>query len=200
MSKISNLLDKFLKNILKEETIYIGKPPPTPQQKTPTPSPEAIQHAIKSIQGFKTWTPPQEYVDMVNKNSQQYDVPPSLIAAILQNESGFNPKVSDNYSVMESGIKSRDRGMAQISDYWNPDVTDEQAYDPRFSIEYIAKTLRNRQNKYDNWAQSVASYNVGGRVGPHPSRNERGLGPVGEEYLRKAKLNLEDDIIKKYGL
>lgn len=34
---------------------------------------------------------------------------------------------------------SRDRGIAQINDHWHSNVTDKQAFDPVFSIKYVAR-------------------------------------------------------------
>ena len=35
-------------------------------------------------------------------------------------------------------IDPRDRGIAQINAYWNPHVTDAQAFNPRWSIQWMA--------------------------------------------------------------
>jgi len=156
-----------------------------------------------SIPGFKTWNPPQDLSNLIVTNAQKYGVHPAVLAAVLQNESGINPNVNDNNSVMENGKTSRDRGIAQISDYWNPTITDAQARDPAFAIEYAAKTLSENNKVRNNWRQAVAGYNVGlSRTGggAEMGRNERGLGPKGEDYSRKAFMNIDPETLKQLGL
>ena len=44
----------------------------------------------------------------------------------------FDPKIR--------GKKNpKDRGLAQINSYWWPDVSDEEAFNPRFSIKFIVE-------------------------------------------------------------
>lgn len=169
------------------------------QQIQPTQQPTPVQPTNK-IKGFTRGDIDPEFVDLIIKSSEENGLNPALLAGILFQESGINKNVKDNQSVMENGQISRDRGMAQISDYWNPQITDEQAYDPNFAIPFMAKTIKNNLEKTGKLSEAVAAYNVGlGRVGVDPSR-PTGLGPKGQQYLSGVSQNLDPELAKELGL
>lgn len=73
--------------------------------------------------------------------AEEYGVSPKVMHKIIKCESGYNPKA------LGDGGKSR--GLVQIhSDYH--DVSDEEAYDPKFAIEFLAKALR--EGKGNLWS------------------------------------------------
>lgn len=204
---MENLLNA-IRNLLGTKTISYykdangqwieGTPTPTPVPPSPTATPSPASAGF--IQGFRTWRPPSTISNSINSVSRQYNLHPALVAALLQQESGIDPRVKDNVSFDEQGRKSRDRGPAQISDIWHPEITDEQAYDPDFAIQFVAKQLANAYAKYNSWPQAIASYNVGGRVGPSPGRDQYGLGPKGQQYVNSVIKNIEPSVLKELGL
>ena len=166
---------------------------------TPTPAPTAVPSStpipptptpMGQVPGFRTLNPPPQLSGYVLKMAQRYGVNPAILAAILQTESGFNPRAY-NRSVNEGGVPSEDIGIAQINTLAHPGVTRQQAYDPEFSINLAAKILSQNMKSRDGLAQAIASYNVGGRVGSGGGRDERGLGPRGKAYLNKVVKNLD---------
>lgn len=135
--------------------------------------------------------PPQQILDLIHAAAVKHKVDPSLIAAILFNESGFKPNAY-NENVNESGIKSRDRGIAQINDLAHPDITDEQANDPNFAIDFMARKIASDIGFMGNPTLGTAAYNVG-RGGATQRR------PKGKEYLQKVYQNLTPEYAKKLG-
>jgi Transglycosylase SLT domain len=156
--------------------------------------------AMAGVPGFTTWNPPSDIADLIISTAQKHNINPALLAAGLQTESGINPNVQDNTSVLEDGTVTHDRGPAQINDYWNPNITEQQARDMTFATDFMAKRMADNYAKYGNWNHAVASYNVGSRVGPDPSRDANGLGPHGRDYLNAIVKNLGPDIITQLGL
>lgn len=51
-----------------------------------------------------------------------------------------------------------DRGLNQISERWHPNITDEQAFDPVFSIDYTAERLGQARAKYSGKSSALKNY------------------------------------------
>lgn len=91
---------------------------------------------------------------------ERQGLPTGLLLAVLEHESGLNPAAR---SVNQGGSApgSIDRGIAQINDYWHPDVSDEQAYDPSFAIPWAAQFLSQLYQRCGTWKGALSSYNTG---------------------------------------
>jgi len=151
------------------------------------------------IPGFKTWNPPPQLSGLTIRSAQEQGLNPAVLAALIQTESGFNSRAY-NRSVSESGIPSEDVGIAQFNSRAYPNITKEQAYDPNFAIPYAASIVAKNLKQRQDLAQAIASYNVGGRVGPGVGRDERGLGPKGRAYLNKIVKNIDPNVLEQLGL
>jgi len=55
----------------------------------------------------------------------------------------------DEHLTDPDGKPHRSKGIAQINDYWHPEVTVEQAHDVDFSIKFIINGLR--KGKCHEW-------------------------------------------------
>lgn len=65
-------------------------------------------------------------------------------------ESNFNPRAV--------GDGGKSRGLAQIHKPSHPDITDEQAFDPYFAIDFMAKEFKNGNKwKWTCWRNLVQS-------------------------------------------
>lgn len=168
-------------------------PLPTLTPPPPTPTP------MGQIPGFKTWNPPPQLSGLAIKSAQAEKIHPAVLAALIQTESGFNPGAY-NRSVSQEGVTSEDLGIAQLNTAAHPNVTRNQANDPYFAIPYAAKIVAKNLQRRQDLAQAIASYNVGGRVGRGPGRDERGLGPKGREYLNKIVKNIDPKVLSELGL
>ncbi len=51
-----------------------------------------------------------------------------------------------------------DRGLNQISEVWHPEVSDDQAFDPTFSIDFTAKRLGEARAKYSGKGVDIKNY------------------------------------------
>ncbi len=79
----------------------------------------------------------------IEKVSQEYGVSEGLMTYIVQNESRFdNWAVGDQHLVDPNGKPHISRGLVQINQYWNPNVTPREAFDPEFSLRFLAQRLR----------------------------------------------------------
>lgn len=103
---------------------------------------------------------PLEYQSFITKYSKQYDVDPALVAAVIFQESRFNPK-----SVSGAGAQGLMQfmpgtaaTMAKETGRWpNYDI-----FDAETSVEFGAAHLRDLLNKYNgNEELALYAYNTG---------------------------------------
>jgi len=74
--------------------------------------------------------------------SIKYGVPEGVLDYIVRNESTYNPvAVGDTHlKCHRTGEMMRSRGLVQISDCYH-EVTDFEAFNPRFSLDFLARNL-----------------------------------------------------------
>lgn len=93
------------------------------------------------------------YIGYVQKASQTYGVPQDIILAVMQTESGFNPKAHS-----PTGVK----GLMQVtqSTYTGLGFTGDRA-NPENSIMAGTKLLAQNYKQYGNWNDALTAYNAG---------------------------------------
>jgi len=117
---------------------------------------------------------PEEYSSKIVEAANKYGINPSTLAALLAQESwDFDPKYVSGYHTDGTG-----RGIAAIDKTWHPEITDEQAFDPDFSIEWAAKEFARLQKSAGSEFDALRSYNAG-ETGARTSANN------GKDYANK---------------
>ena len=96
------------------------------------------------------------YANTIVTSAAEYDIPPSVLAGLLQQESGFIPT-----AVNTNANGSLDRGIAQINSAAHPNVSDAQAYDPAYAIPWAAKYLAGLIKSCGSVAGGLSRYNTG---------------------------------------
>lgn len=107
--------------------------------------PETILKEIK--------TEKEEMKDIIRRIARKEGVDEELALRVATCESGLNPK-----AIGKNTNGSRDRGLYQINDKWHDYVTDEQAFDPEFSIKFFCDAVKNNNLSWWNaskkcWSQ-----------------------------------------------
>lgn len=87
-------------------------------------------------------------------SSHKKNVPALMLCKQLNLESGFDP-AAVGY------VDPRDRGLAQINSFWHPEISDEQAFDPAFSIPWAANYLSENFKALGDINAALAAHNVG---------------------------------------
>lgn len=105
-------------------------------------------------------TVPAQYIPTIQSSAKANGIAPSLLASLLNQESGFNYEAKHtNY---ENGqVASVDRGIAQINSVAYPQVTDAQANDPYYAIPYAAQILGNHIKTCGTVNGGLEAYNSG---------------------------------------
>lgn len=103
---------------------------------------------------------PSQYVATIQSSAAANGVSPSLLASLLNHESGFNYQAV-NHNYVNGQVASTDRGIAQINNVAYPQVTDAQANDPYYAIPYAAQILGNHIKNCGSVAGGLAAYNSG---------------------------------------
>jgi len=93
----------------------------------PTPIPTPVE-ATTTV-----WTT-EKIKDEISITSNKYGVDPKVVDAVVFCESSYNE------TALGDGGKSR--GLAQIHKDYHPEITDEEAYDPEYAIDFLARNIK----------------------------------------------------------
>ena len=100
---------------------------------------------------------PSGYGDLVAKAAQQYDIPPAILAGLLEQESGYSPEVITGKRLSSSGAI----GIAQFL----PGTAEQMGVDPvnpESAIPGAAKYLRHLMDNYGfDLRTAIYAYNAG---------------------------------------
>lgn len=118
-----------------------------------SPNIDVSQLPTESIQGTPIWADA-----LISQASTQYGIPASLISAVINQESGFNPNASN------VSDKEKSYGLGQINLNAHPEITKAQATDPSFAVNFVAQRLKNMIDKYGLY-EGVQAYNTPGAIG-----------------------------------
>jgi soluble lytic murein transglycosylase len=108
---------------------------------------------------------PLQYEAIIKGHSQQYDLPPALVAAVIYAESGFDPRAKSSAGAL---------GLMQLLPATAQGIADRTGgsrfrprdlYDPELNVRYGSWYLSNLRTKYADHPQALelalAAYNAG---------------------------------------
>jgi hypothetical protein len=104
---------------------------------------------------FSSLTKSETVAKAILDNAIGHDVPASLAFAIAYEESKFNPRA------LNENANSTDRGLFQLNSLTFPEMTDGQAFDPRFNAQEGVKYFRHVLDISGNEVSALAMYNAG---------------------------------------
>lgn len=94
-----------------------------------------LDENTQEVVEIKVLTQEKKMIQIITEVASQENFDnPELLLAIAKAESRFNPNIRGEQD-------SRDRGLYQINSYYNPNVTDECAFDPWCSTEWTISEL-----------------------------------------------------------
>lgn len=142
----------------------------------------AVTYAVPSAPSFRLTRPPaptavaQPFEPLVQEHAARHSLRPDLVRAVIQVESGFNPRATSPKGAM---------GLMQLMPATARELGVRNAYDPADNIRGGTAYLRQLLDKYDGSEElALAAYNAGsGAV----DRYGRQVPPYREtkDYVRK---------------
>jgi len=187
-----NINAKTEKRLTGKELGEFKQPARKEQVLTPTPENEQADTYI----GLSQKKPEGEIGKQVINTSKKHSMRPELISAMLWQESGY--KTDARNGTKETGI---DRGIAQINSKAHPDVTDGQADDPEFAINWLGKEFASNLKHFDgDINRAIAAHNVGRGGANNKGDTPSGLGPRGQKYVDNVSRNLTKELRLKLGI
>lgn len=101
------------------------------------------------------------YDATVKAAAEKHGNPPDLLWGQIMHESSFNPKCRSSNKDSHGNVTSVDRGIAQINSVAHPEVTDAEADNPDWAINWMAETMAANFKRYQNWKHALVAYNAG---------------------------------------
>lgn len=108
-------------------------------------------------------TSPQRYSDYVSQYAYEYNVPESLIYAVIKVESDFNPNAISGAGAMGLMQMMPSTFEEMTSDkYLGENLDVDELFDPEVSIRYGTYYLKYLHGYFEgNWNNAIAAYNGG---------------------------------------
>lgn len=108
----------------------------------------------------RQWLYPMKYEDLVERYAKEYGLQESLICAVINSESSFQP---DAYS------KAGAMGMMQLTPetfQWlqtktGEELADEKLYEPETAVKYGCLLLKLNLEEFSNVPAAIAAYHAG---------------------------------------
>jgi hypothetical protein len=89
----------------------------------------------------------QQIIDLIGVYATKYGVDASQMLETVRCESVGFKNVQSGHIL--NGVREDSWGIVQINLYWNPEVTKQQALDPYFSMDFMARKFK--LGKQDRW-------------------------------------------------
>jgi hypothetical protein len=130
------------------------------------------------------------FQNMIQEAALKQGLPPEFLAAALDRESaGFKDKYVYGWHVDGTG-----RGIAGIDKKYHPEVSDDEAFDPYYSINWMANELGKLNRKHGNTYDASREYNGG----PAFSSSRIGYGGSTVNELTKRHADTIQEMARKY--
>jgi hypothetical protein len=161
-------------------------------QATPTTSPDDSMFVSEDTPPLdaKLYAPGlKPYLPLIQQAAEKYGVPPQLVAGVIQQESGGNPK-----AVSKTGAQ----GLMQIEPGTGKDLGLKDAFDPAQNIDAGTKYLKqlyeqtaDPATKKGDWQKTLIGYNAGPGVLQDPIAAAEGFFGA-RDYADKVLANYQN--------
>ncbi|MGL5069313.1 MAG: lytic transglycosylase domain-containing protein [Sarcina sp.] len=104
---------------------------------------------------------PYEYNQYIEEYSQEYNLNPNFVRAIIKAESGYNPMIISNagaYGLMQI---TKQTGYIIASNLDVGDFNESMLFNPKINIQFGCWYLNNLEQEFHNQDDVIAAYNAG---------------------------------------
>lgn len=104
---------------------------------------------------------PYEYNQYIEEYSQEYNLNPNFVRAIIKAESGYNPMIVSDagaYGLMQI---TKETGYFIASNVGFGDFNESMLFDPKVNIQFGCWYLSNLEKEFHNQDDVIAAYNAG---------------------------------------
>ena len=143
-------------------------------------TPELSTRAMLSTRTFNPSLIPNGMGQMVTTASSKHGVPASIIAAVIETESTWNPN-----AVSPAGA----RGLMQLMPQWH-----QASMDPQANVDEGTAYLDQMYRRYGSWDKALAAYNMGPTQYDEYTAQGRQLPTETRNYVEKV-----NKLMGKYG-
>lgn len=95
---------------------------------------------------------------LVIDKSIEYGVDVNLALYVAEHESSFKHNALGDMNVYKKGKPIRARGLWQITEFYHPNISDEQSFDPIWSTEWAMQYLKDPVVCKKMWSTCRAYY------------------------------------------
>ena len=121
---------------------------------------QKIKNAIQRIDNDDVVS--ENYVhSLVDIYANKYGVDNNLAHYIVSHESGYNPNAIGDLNVIckRTGEPAYSRGLMQITRCYYSNITDEQAFNPEFNLDFGMKLASNKETCISQFSTCKDYYN-----------------------------------------
>ena len=105
---------------------------------------------------------PLKYEEYVEKYAKQYNVPSSMVYAVIKTESDFDPEAISSAGALGLMQMMPDTfSWLTSSEHLGENLPLASIYDPEVSIRYGVYYLKYLHEKFNDWETVAAAYNAG---------------------------------------
>lgn len=103
----------------------------------------------------------EELIPIVNKYADKYGVDRKLAHYIVENESHYRVDVRGDMDITckRTGQPVEARGLMQLTECYYPQITDEEAFDPEFNLDFGMKLASNKKTCIQQFTTCRNYYN-----------------------------------------
>ena len=108
----------------------------------------SVKVSIAEAPSYSSGITPLSIKGLVTKMADEKGVPQDLAHYIISHESQYNISANGDKTIIcsQTGQPVNARGLGQITECWHPEITDEQAYDPIFALNWALDVMKNKDD------------------------------------------------------
>ena len=108
----------------------------------------SVKVSIAEAPNYSSGITPLSIQGLVTKMAYEKGVSQNLAHYVISHESHYDINAHGDKTIIceRTGLPVNARGLGQITECWHPEITDEQAYDPIFALNWSLNMMKNKND------------------------------------------------------